>query len=174
MQRIAFLSRPELHNPALADVFNQALQNPSSQTGAGHLASTKKDCRLDLVTFVQKTQNVVLLGLVIVIIHVDAELYFFDGDRLLVLLGLAFFLFLLIEKFPIIHNAANRRLRCGGNLYQIEILFAGHLERFKRGHDADLLAFIANHADFARPNTIICADKPFIDTNLQFTLTAWG
>jgi hypothetical protein len=90
-----------------------------------------------------------------------------------VLFSLAFLLLLLVQEFPIIHDAANRRLRCRGNLYQIKVLFACHLERFKRRHDADLLAFIANHANFAGANTIICADKSLIDTNLRLFSTVW-
>jgi hypothetical protein len=174
VQRVAFLPRPELYNSTLANIFNQALQNSVAQAGARHLASAKKDRGFDLVAFVQKTQDVVLLGLVVVIVHVDAELHFFYGDRLLMLLGLALFLFLLVQKFPVIHDAANRGLRGGGNLDQVQILFAGHLERFKWRHDSDLLAFIADHANFARANTLICADKTFIDTNLRSLLTALG
>ena len=89
------------------------------------------------------------------------------------LLGLAFLFFLLIEKFPIVHDAANRRLRGGGNLYQVQILIAGHFERFMRRHDADLLALIANHADFACTDALVCADKTLVDTNLRLLSTAW-
>ena len=93
----------------------------------------------------------VLLGFVVVIVHVDAELHFFDRDRLLVLLGLALFLLLLVQEFPIIHDAANRRLRCGGNFYQVEVTFAGQLERFKRRQNSDLLAFIVGDEVLACP-----------------------
>jgi hypothetical protein len=174
MQGIAFLSRPELHQATVADVLNQPFQNLTSQSGAGHFASAEKNGRLDLVAFIQKTQHVILLGLVVVIVDIDAELYFLDRDRLLMLLGLAFLLLLLVQVFPVIHDAANRRLRCGGNLDQIQVSFAGHLERFKRWQDADLLALVINHADFARSNTLICADKTLIDTNLPFTFNGVG
>ena len=173
MQRIAFLPRPEFHNAAVANVLDQALQNLSAQSGTRHFASAEKDRGLDFIPFVQKTQHVVLLGVVVVIVHVNAELHFLDRDRLLVLLRLALFFLLLIEKLPIIHDAANRRLRSRRNLYQIQVLFAGHLERFERRHDADLLTLVANHANFARPDTLICADKTLIDTNLRSISTAW-
>ena len=46
------------------------------------------------VALTQKAQNVILLGLlVIVVVHVDAELDLFYGDRLLMLLGFAVFFF---------------------------------------------------------------------------------
>src|SRR6266566_5137326 len=173
VQGVAFLSRPELDNTALANIFDQPFQNLPPQPGARHLASAKKNRRLDLIAFIQKTQHVVFLGLVVVIVHVNAELHFLDRDRLLVLLGFAFLFFLLIEKLPIVHDAANRRLRGGGNLYQVQILFAGHLERFMRRHDADLLALIANHADFACTDALVCADKTLVDTNLRLFSTAW-
>src|SRR5579864_2766910 len=168
VQRVAFLPRTKLHNPTLANVFNQALQNFASQAGARHLAAAEKDRGLDLVAFIQKTQHVILLGLVVVIVHVDAELHFFDRDRFLVLFSLAFFLLLLVQKFPVIHDAANWRLRGGRYLDQIQVLFAGHFERFEGGHNADLFTFVADHANFARANTLICADKSLVDTDLSF------
>src|SRR6185312_3719807 len=173
VQRVAFLPRPKLYDSALADIFNQPLQNLSSQTGAGHLAPAEKDRSPYLVAFIQKTQHVVLFSVIVVIVHVNAELHFLDRDRLLVLLGFAVLLLLLIKKFPIIHDAANRRLRGGRYFYQIEVLFAGHLERFEGGHYPDLFAFIANHADFSRANALVCADKTLVDTNLRSLLMTW-
>src|SRR5437016_1639623 len=73
VQRVAFLPRPELYDPALADIFNQPLQNLTAQPGARHFSSAEKDRGLYLVTFVQKTQHVVPFGLVVVIVHIDAE-----------------------------------------------------------------------------------------------------
>src|SRR5579864_4275699 len=61
VQRVAFLPRTKLHNPALANVFNQALENFASQAGARHLAAAEKDRGLDLIALIQKTQHVVLL-----------------------------------------------------------------------------------------------------------------
>jgi hypothetical protein len=169
VQRVTFLPRPEFNDGVIAKVFYQPLQNSSAQASARHFASAEEDGRLDLVAFIQKTQHVVLLGLIVVIVHIDAELHFLDRDGLLVLLGLAFLLFLLVQEFPIVHDAANRRLRGGGNLYQVEVAFAGHLERFERWQDADLLTFIINHADFACANTLICADKSLIDAKPPVT-----
>ena len=58
-------------------------------------------------------------------------------------------------------------LRGRRDLDQVQVLFAGHFERFVRRHDANLLAFIVNHANFAGPNAVIRADKAFIDTVLR-------
>ena len=174
MQGIAFLPRTEFDDGVIAEIFDQPLQNSSAQAGARHFASAEEDGRLDLVAFVQKTQHVVLLGLVVVIVHIDAELHFLDRDGLLVLLGLALFLFLLVQEFPVIHDAANRRLRSGRNLYQVEVAFAGHLERFERRQDSNLIAFIVDHANFACADALICADKSLVDAKPPVTRsTAW-
>src|SRR5271169_5109565 len=113
MQRIAFLARPELHHRLVGEVLNQAVQDATAQVLPRHLTSAEKDCGLHLVAFGKEAQNVVLLGFVVVVVNVDAELYFLDHDLVLVLLGLAFALFLLVKVFAVIHDAANRRL-CRG------------------------------------------------------------
>ena len=105
----------------------------------------------------------VFLGLIIVIVHVDPELDFFNGDRLLVLLCLPLFLFLLIQEFPVIHDAADGRVRGGRNFNQIQVLFSGSFQRFEGRQDSDLLALIINHAYFTRANALVHADKAFID-----------
>jgi hypothetical protein len=173
VQRIAFLPRTKLHDAVRLDVFDQTLQNLSSETRARHFATAKENRRLDLVSLIQKTQNVVLLGLVIVVIHIDAELDLFDRDRLLVLLGLALLLFLLVQIFPVIHDAAYGWLGGGRNLNQIQILGSRHFKRFERRHDSNLPAFVVNHANFTRPDTVIGADKTFFDAVLR-ALNDWG
>src|ERR1700690_3853711 len=167
MQSVTFLAGAELYYALAFYVFYQALENLASQVGAGHFAATEKNRRLDLVAFVEETQHVILFGLVIMVVHIDAELYFLDRDRFLVLLGLAFLFLLLVEKFPVIHDAANGRHSSGRNLNQVQVLLAGHFERFEGRHNTDLFAFVPNHSDFTRSNAIVRADKTFIDTVLR-------
>src|SRR5258708_5398613 len=109
----------------------------------------------------------ILFGLVIVVVHIDAELDLFYGNRLLVFLGFALFLFLLIEIFPVVHDAADRRLRRGRNLNQVQVFAFGQLKRFEGRHYADLFTFVSDHANFARSNAVIGSDKTFIDTVLR-------
>src|ERR1039458_5198347 len=136
VQGVALLPRTKLHNRAVAQVLDQAFQNSTSQTLAGHLASAEEDGGLDLVAFGEEAQHVVLLGVVVVIVHIDAELHFLDYDLMLMFLGLALALFLLVQVFPVIHDAANRRLGGGRDFYQVEGFLAGDLERVEGGHDA--------------------------------------
>src|SRR5271157_4579002 len=169
VQRVAFLTWPEFHNRLVAKVGDQSVQNPASQALACHLASAEEDGRLHLVAFGEEAQHVVLLGLVVVIVHVDAELHFLDRDLVLVFLGLALALFLLVQVLPVIHDAAHGRLSVGRDFYQVEGFFAGNLERFVGRHDAKLVAFIVDHAKFTCANTLVGADETFVDTAPQVT-----
>jgi len=67
-------------------------------------------------------------------------------------------LILLVQEFAVIRDFANRRIRRGRNLYQIQTAFAGHAKRFKRLHYSQLTAIFVNHPDFASPNPLINAD----------------
>jgi hypothetical protein len=58
-------------------------------------------------------------------------------------------------------------LRGRRNLDQIQIFLAGFLKRFVGRHNAQLRSFIVDHANFARANAVIGADKTFVDTVLR-------
>ncbi len=110
MQRVAFLTRAELYDALRFHVLDQPLQYRASKPGTGHFAATEEDSCFYLVAFVQKAQHVILFRFVIVIVHINAELDLFYRDRFLVLLGLALFLFLLVQIFPVVHDAADREV----------------------------------------------------------------
>src|ERR1700688_3398555 len=74
VQRIAFLPRTELHDAERFHVLNQAFQNLAAQAGARHFAAAEKYRGLHFVSAIQNTQYVILFGLVIVVVHIDAEL----------------------------------------------------------------------------------------------------
>jgi len=167
VQRVAFHPRTKLHDGAVSDLFQQALEYLSSQIGMGHLAATEEDCRLYFVALIEEAQHVVLFELVVVLVYVNAELHFLDVDDLLVLLGRAFLLFFFVEKLAVILNATDRRIGRRGNLYQVESSFAGNFERLKRLQDAKLGSVFVNHTDFAGANALIGADKTLVDTFLR-------
>src|SRR5260370_5404250 len=167
VQRVAFLRRTEFHNPLRFHVLDQPLQNLPAQPSAGHFAAAEKYRGLYLVASIEEAQHVILFGLVIVVVHINAELDLFYGDRLLVLLGLALFFFLLVQVFPVVHDAAHGRLRGGRNLNQVQVLAAGQFQRFEGRHHADLLALVSDHANFAGSDAVIGSDKTFVDTVLR-------
>jgi hypothetical protein len=70
-------------------------------------------------------------------------------------------------------------LRGGRDFYQVKGFFAGNLKRIVGSHDAKLIAFIVDHANFTNTNAIIRADKTFVDTVLRSNCSttksiAWG
>jgi hypothetical protein len=83
------------------------------------------------------------------------------------LFGLALFLFLLVQEFPVVHNAADWRGGGGRDLNQIQVLLAGHFERFEGRQNTDLIPFVVNHPDFPGAYAVVGADKPLIDTILR-------
>jgi len=133
MQRIAFLPRPEFYDGILFHVLNQTFQNLPAQTCSRHFTATEKNCCFDFVAVVEKAQNVVLFGFVIVVVHINAELHFFDYDFGLVLFGFAFLFFLLVEELAIVHDAANGRDRGRRNFHQIQVLLTSQFERVEGG-----------------------------------------
>jgi len=170
MQRVAFLSRTKLHDALIADVGDQTFENLATQSLAGHFAAAEENGRLHLIAFAEEAQHVVLLRLIVVIVHVNAELHFLDDDVVLFLLGLALTLFLLILVFAEVHDAAHRRLRRRGDFYQIQISFAGDFERFEGGHNTQLVSCVINYAYFADADALVGADKTFVDTVLLILL----
>src|SRR5436309_16055733 len=89
VQRVAFLSRSELHQSPVVHVFDDSFKNLATQALPGHFAPAEEDSGLDLVTLIQEPQHMILFSFVIVIIHVDTKLHFFDRDRHLFLLSFA-------------------------------------------------------------------------------------
>ena len=171
MERVSFHPWTEFDHRAFADFVQQAFEDLASQIGMGHFAAAEEDGGLYFVALFEEAEYVVLFELVIVLVHVDAELYFLDGDHLLVLLGRALLLFLLVQVFAVILDAADGRIRCGRDLYQVVTTLAGDLEGFKGLHYTKLSAVFVDYTDFAGANSLIGTDstaaKTFIDTFLR-------
>lgn len=123
-----------------------------------HFPASEEDRGLHLIAVVEKAQDVVLLGLIIVLIYVDAELHLFDRDDLLVLLGGTFLLFFFVEILAVVLNFADWRIGIGRDLDQIKTSFTGYFERFEGWYHAELVSFVVNDADFAGANALIGAD----------------
>src|SRR5262249_6942222 len=167
VHRVAFHARPELHNSFFADLADQAIEHIAAQVLVGHFPSAEAQAGLYLVAFTQEAQHMVALGNVIVLVHIDAELHFLQHDLFLILLGRALFLFLLVQVFAVIHDAANRGHGIRRDLYQVKILLPRLFDGIVRGHNAQLVAIAIDHADLSRADALIHADKTFVDSTLQ-------
>jgi len=60
------------------------------------------------------------LEVIVVIVGMRTETKLFERNGVLLLLGLFFFLSLLVEIFFVVQNTANRRIRIRGNLNKVE------------------------------------------------------
>src|SRR5258708_29354200 len=105
VQGVAFLSWPKLNKTPLIDVFNETFQNLAAQALPRHFASPEEDSGFYLVSFVEEAQHMILFRFVVMVIHVDTKLHFFDRNGLLLFLSFALALFVLVQEFPIIHGA---------------------------------------------------------------------
>src|SRR5581483_17656 len=93
VQGVALLPRAEFHDTFVANIFDEPFKDLASQPLARHFTAAKEDGGFHLVTLAKEAQHVVFLGLVVVIVHVDAELHFLDRELVLVLFGFTLALF---------------------------------------------------------------------------------
>ena len=83
-------------------------------------ATTEHEGQLDLVSLAEKVLQVIHLGLVVVFPDVRAELDLFDCVALLAFSCQPFFSPLFVPELAEIHDPADRRIRLGGDLDQVE------------------------------------------------------
>jgi len=137
----------------------------------GHFAAAEEDSGLYFVALFEEAQYVILFELVIVLVHIDAELHFLDGDDLLVLLCRALLRLFLVQELAVILDAADRRICRGRDLYQVKTTLAGNFEGFKGLHYTKLSTVFVYYTDFAGANSLIGANstaaKTFVDTFLR-------
>ena len=91
-------------------------------------ASTlEEDIRLNLVTITEEALSVLELEVIVMVIGLWSETYFLRFNLHLLGLDFLLLLLLLIEELAVINESANRRLRIGGNFYEVHALLLGHL-----------------------------------------------
>jgi hypothetical protein len=155
----SFHARHKLDNCDVTDVLDEPVDDLVSEIAVGHLASAETEAGFHLVAALQEFDCLIFLGLVIVVIHRDGEFNFLDDDDLLFFARGALGLVLLVEEAAVVLDAADGWDGSGRDFDQVESTFAGNLERFKWGQNAELFAVFIDYADFAGANAIVGADK---------------
>src|ERR1700761_7469281 len=107
----AFHAGHELDDTGIAHVLNEPVDDGVTKFPVSHLPALEAKGCLYLVAFSQKTDGLVFLGLVIVLIHGHRKFDFLDGDDFLLLSSRALALVFLVKEFAVILNSAYRRLR---------------------------------------------------------------
>src|SRR5579863_4526020 len=69
VQNGAFHARHELHNTVIANVLDQLVDDRVAQFAVSHLPAPEAQAGLHLIAVKQKTNRLVLLGLVVVLVH---------------------------------------------------------------------------------------------------------
>src|ERR1700685_4024844 len=159
VQRGAFHARHEFDNARVTHILNEPVDDRIPQLAMGHLPALETQRSFYLVAFTQEANGLVLLGLIIVLIHGHRKLDFFDHNDFLLLARRAVALVLLVEKFTVILNAANRRLSRGRDLHQVQATFAGDLQSFEGRQNSELFTVFVDYADFTRANSVVNADE---------------
>jgi hypothetical protein len=97
-------------------------------------------------------------------VRVDARphLDFLDLDGLLLLARLGGLLLRLEFVFAVVEDLDDRRLRIGGDLYEIEAGFLGELARLFDVNDATVLTFVVDELDLRNADLIV-DPGPFLD-----------
>jgi hypothetical protein len=159
MQDRAFHARHELDDPSVSDVLDEAVDLGIPQFAMGHLAAAETQAGLDLVAFGQKTDGLIFLGLVVVLVERDGKLHFLDDDDLLLFARRVFTLFFFLEEATVILDAADRRDCVGRDFHQIEATLTGDLQRLEGRKNPHLLPIFVDHTDFTCTDFFVDADK---------------
>jgi hypothetical protein len=168
-ENIAFHARHRFDLAVLADFTQQPRHLGAAHFLVSHFASTMKNHGAHFVAFPKEANDLVLTNLVIVLRGGRPEFYFFKLRATTALALLVRLFILLIEKFTVVGDLANRWIRRRRNLHQVQSPFSRQTNSLVRLHHPKLRAFLINHPDFARPNPLIDAgtvalpEAPFCD-----------
>src|SRR5690606_11944506 len=97
------------------------------------------------------------LDLVVPLVGDGAELHFLDLDLLGLLLGLVGLLLLFEPELAEVHDLADRRIRIGLDLDQVEAFFLGHLQGFVARQHADHFSIGPDHAHARHADFVVAA-----------------
>ena len=145
------------------------LHERETDLGVRHFATAELQAELHLVAMIEELLGVADLGEEIAVGDTRGELDFLELGR--GGLGVARLLLLFVNVFAEIHDAANGRLRGRGHLDEVEIELLREGQRALGLHDAELLAFGADDADFRFLDPRIAADvgKRVVVATLEIT-----
>jgi hypothetical protein len=123
----------------------------------GGLAAAEHDRDLHAVAVLEEADDVTLLGLVVVLSDLRAQLDLAHRHLLLVLAGLLRLLLLLVLVLRVVEDPDHGRARLGGHLDEVEVLRLRVPQRLVARHDADLLAVVADQPDLRHADPLVDA-----------------
>ena len=122
-----------------------------------HLAAAEAHGDLHLVAFLEELDDLLHLGVIIVVVDVRTHLDLLDLLRLLLLALLVGLLLRLVLVAADIEKLGDGRVRVGRNLDQVEPDFLRLLEGFAGIHHAQVLAVLVDHPDLLGLDELVVA-----------------
>ncbi len=156
-ENVAFHARHRFDLAVLADFPQQTRHFGAAHFLVRHLAATMENHGAHFMAFSEEADDLVLANLIIVLRSGRSKLYFLELGAAAALALLMRLFILLVKKFAVVGDLANRRVGGGRNFHQVESPFARHTNRFVRLHHSKLGTLLIYHPDFARPNPLIHA-----------------
>ena len=164
-QNICFHARAEFHLRVIDDVSHQPVHLGAAHILVRHFAATMKDHGFHFVAFAEKTDNLVLPNLIIVLGCGRPKFHFLDVRTFLVLLSFVSFFVCFVEKLAVVHNLADRRHRIRRNFHHVEPGLTGGFHRVGQSHHAQLVSLFVHHANFASAYSLV-----YFETTASTTL----
>ena len=138
-------------------LFLHPAKHRHAELAMGHFAAAEAHGDLHLVAFLEELEDLLHLGVIIVVVDVRTHLDLLDLLRLL-LLALLVGLFLgLIFVAADIEELGDRRIGVGRDFDQVEADFLRLLERFAREHHAQIFAVFVDHPDLLGLDELVVA-----------------
>jgi hypothetical protein len=122
-----------------------------------NFTAPEEDSNLALVAIGKKTTDVLELCLIVVLIGLGTEFYFFDLDYSLLFLRFLFTFLLLIRELTIVHDFAYRRICLLGNLNQVKTFFPCDFKGLMSWKNSQLITLIIYNPDLRNSNTLVSA-----------------
>src|SRR5229473_3428296 len=106
------------------------------------------------VPFPEEPNDLILANLIVVLRGGRPKLYFLELRPAAALALLMRLLVLLVKKFAVVGDLADRRIRRRRDFHQVQSPFARHTNSLVRLHHTKLGTLLINHPDFAGPNPL--------------------
>src|ERR1700730_12119788 len=154
-QNVAFHARHSFNLTVLADLAEQARHLRAAHFLVRHLAPAMENHGAHFVPLTEEPDDLILANLIVVLRGSRPKLYFLQlrpAAALALLMGL---LVLLVKKFAVVGDLANRRIRRRRDFHQVQSPFPRHSNGLEWLHSPKLGTLLINHPDFASPNPLI-------------------
>ena len=140
-----------------AEVRDHAVQDLATQVRVRHLAPAEHDRDLDLVPPVQEPHDVALLGGVVVLVDLGAELDLLQAGPRLLLAGLLLANVAFVLELAVVHDPAHGRIGLRRDFDEVQIQVTGLAQRLAGVDHPDLLAVGPHQAYLGRPDPVVYA-----------------